>query len=102
MFPIYGMLVLLEPVHEKVKDASIVIRGGVYTALILSGEFLTGMFLRLALGKCPWNYGIDKYSIYGLITLKYIPVWFVFGLLFEKLYILLIEAHIGNDRFYKK
>lgn len=98
MFPIYGMMVLLEPVHDRIRNVPIIVRGGVYTVLIFSGEFLSGMFLKIILGKCPWNYGNDIYSIYGIITLKYIPVWFVFGLLFEILHDFLIKQGIG----YKK
>jgi uncharacterized membrane protein len=98
MFPIYGMLVLIEPVHERIKYHSPLLRGGVYTALIFSGEFITGTLLKITLGQCPWNYGIDRYSFYGIITLKYIPVWFVFGLLFEKVHNKLIEQEIGTRK----
>lgn len=83
MFLIYGMFVFIEPLHEKIRDKPLILRGGVYTILIFSGEFISGILLKTILGKCPWNYGTSRYSILGIITLKYIPVWFALGLLFE-------------------
>jgi uncharacterized membrane protein len=100
MFPIYGMLVLIEPIHERIRYMPVIIRGGVYTLLIYAGEFLSGFLLLAILGKCPWNYGVDKYSILGIITLKYIPVWFVYGLLFEKFHDFLKKQRIGVKRIF--
>lgn len=102
MFPIYGMLVFLEPIHNRIRDMPFFIRGGLYTLLIFLIEFLCGFLLKTILGSCPWNYGTDEYSIYGLITLKYIPVWFVFGLLFEFLHDFLIKVTIGSKKILEK
>lgn len=102
MFPIYGMLVFLESIHERIRYMPVIIRGGVYTLLIFSGEFFTGMLLKTILGKCPWNYGINRYSIYGIITLKYIPVWFVFGLIFEIFHDFLVRSGIGVRKVKQK
>lgn len=102
MVPIYGMLALFEPVHNRIRYIPVVLRGGVYTTLIFAGEFLTGFLLRTILGKCPWNYGADKYSIDGLITLKFIPAWFIFGLLFEVYHDFLIKKGVGTEGEYNK
>lgn len=96
MFPIYGMLVFMEPIHEEIRYMPVIIRGGVYTVLIFAGEFLSGVSLKFLLGKCPWNYGTDAYSILGIITLKYVPVWFAFGLLFEKFHDYLLQIKDGK------
>jgi hypothetical protein len=100
MFFIYGMAIFLEPIHTLLSDWPVLLRGGVYTLLIYAGEFLSGFLLLTILGKCPWNYGVDKYSIFGIITLKYIPVWFVYGLLFEKFHDFLLKQRIGLKKIH--
>jgi uncharacterized membrane protein len=89
MFPIYGLAVFLEPIHNKIRDWPVVVRGGVYTLLIFFAEYSTGLFLRIILGECPWDYSASSYSINGLIRLDYAPAWFAAGLLFEKLHSIL-------------
>lgn len=94
MFPIYGFMLLLEPVHDLIKKWPVILRGGVYTIIIFGIEFTTGWMIREFIGKCPWDYGIEPYSIDGLITLRFIPVWFIGGLLFEKLHNMLTSRKI--------
>lgn len=93
MFPIYGLMLLLEPVHDRIRDLPVVSRGGVYTMIIFGIEYTTGRILRALIGKCPWNY-TGPYAIDGLITLSFIPVWFVGGLIFEKLHDFLIGKRV--------
>ena len=85
MFFIYGLAVFLEPIHNKIRDKNVLVRGLIYMILIFTIEYLTGYLFRLLLGFCPWNY-TDIGSIHGLITLTFIPVWFFAGLLFEKVH----------------
>lgn len=92
MFPIYGLMVLLEPVHDRIRALPVVFRGGVYTLIIFAIEYTTGWILRGLIGKCPWNY-TGPYAIDGLITLSFIPVWFIGGLLFEKLHDFLVRNY---------
>lgn len=92
MFPIYGLMILLEPLHDRIRAWPVVYRGGVYTLIIFAIEYTTGLILRVLIGKCPWNY-TGPYAIDGLITLSFIPVWFVGGLLFEKLHDFLVRNH---------
>ncbi len=94
MFPIYGLAIFLEPIYSKIKSQPILIRGGIYTLLIFSVEYLSGWLLKNTVGACPWNYSQVPYSIDGLIRLDYAPAWFTLGLLFEKLYQLLQETGV--------
>lgn len=98
MFPIYGLAVFLEPIHNRIRHLSLFTRGGVYMVLIFAGEFSSGLLLRELLGVCPWNYQYEPLSIYGLITLRYIPVWFVAGLIFEKFHDTLIRIEQLIDK----
>jgi len=87
MFPIYGMGVLLEPVHEFIRGFLWIYRGFIWAAVIFSIEYATGYILKFTIGECPWNYDSDGEvitSIKGIIRIDYLPVWFCVGLLFER------------------
>lgn len=84
MFPIYGMMSFLAPIVRWMKDKNAVVRGGVYTICIFTGEFFTGTWLKKQ-GICPWDYSKAKLNVNGVIRLDYAPVWFAAGLFFEKL-----------------
>ncbi|NLK20509.1 MAG: hypothetical protein GX308_00155 [Epulopiscium sp.] len=86
MFPIYGLAILLEPIHNKIRKWPVIIRGGVYTALIFFIEYLTGWALQRLIGACPWDYSGTSFSVNGFIRLDYAPAWFVASLVFEKLH----------------
>ena len=96
MFFIYGMAIFLEPIHILLRDWPVLLRGGVYTLLIFITEYFTGWLLKLCIGICPWCY-VDSLSVNGLITLRYIPIWFIVGLFFEKLHYFLSRIYIKND-----
>ena len=84
MFPIYGMASILQPIFRLLKGKNLLVRGGIYTFLIFTGEYLSGSFLR-KLKACPWDYSNARWNIKGLIRLDYAPLWFGAGLLFEKI-----------------
>lgn len=84
MFPIYGMAACLNPICQKLKDKSALIRGGVYTICIFLTEFLTGKLLK-KYGACPWDYSKAKLNYKGIIRFDYAPAWFLVGLFYEKL-----------------
>ena len=89
MFPIYGMGVALEPVHELIRNLSWFYRGFIWAAVIFLIEYTTGYILKLTLGGCPWNYNKDGEiltSVKGLIRLDFLPLWFGVGLLFERIH----------------
>lgn len=98
MFPIYGMAILFEPIHNRIRDWPVIIRGGVYTLLIFIIEYLAGWILQRFIGECPWNYGGSFFSIDGLIRLDYAPAWFLAGLFFEKIHDLLINIEIKRNK----
>ena len=89
MFPIYGLAVFLELIHNKIRDWPIILRGLLYTLLIFSIEYLTGWFLQSTIGLCPWDYSDTRFSLNGFIRLDYAPAWFTAGILFEMLHDLL-------------
>ncbi|MEQ8175196.1 MAG: hypothetical protein ABRQ26_09025 [Syntrophomonadaceae bacterium] len=87
MFPIYGLAVFLEPVHDQIRTSPWPVRGVIWTSIIIGIEYGTGWLLRSLIGVCPWDYsGHSRFAVDGLIRLDYFPVWFVAGLLFEKLH----------------
>lgn len=87
MLPIYGLAVLLEPLHEGIRRWPWLARGLVWVGVIWALEFVTGGTLEIAVGACPWDYtGKTPYSVLGLIRLDYAPAWFLLGLLFERLH----------------
>lgn len=94
MFPIYGLAVFLEIVHDKIRQMPLVLRGSIYALLILGIEFSSGMLLRLIIGVCPWDYSSNLFSVYGVIRLDYFFVWFAAGLIFEKVHDTLDRAKI--------
>lgn len=86
MFPIYGLAVFLEPVHDRIRHLPLIVRGGIYMVLIFAVELASGLLLRSLLGVCPWNYENRALSICGIITLDYAPVWIFLGIMLEKLH----------------
>ncbi|WP_422444812.1 putative ABC transporter permease [Thermoanaerobacterium sp. DL9XJH110] len=86
MFPIYGMAVFLEPVHDRIRSVPWWIRGIVWTGFIFILEYFSGLTLRTLTGLCPWDYGHRLFSMDGLIRLDYAPFWFFAGLGFERLH----------------
>lgn len=89
MFFIYGCAVFLEPLHERISKQSWPVRGIVWLTVIWSIEYVTGLLLLNILGVYPWFY-TDKYAVLGgLVTLRFAPVWFFGGLLFERIHTLM-------------
>ena len=99
MFPIYGLAILLEPIHYRIKHLPLLARGGIYMVLIFAVELISGLLLRVILGVCPWNYVNKSLSICGIITLEYAPVWIFVGIMFEKIHdaIMCIENCINGN-----
>ncbi|MGI5910980.1 MAG: putative ABC transporter permease [Syntrophomonadaceae bacterium] len=90
MFPIYGLAILLEPVHDYIRYSPWFIRGIIWVCVIFFIEYLSGWAIKNLIGICPWDYsGLTEYSIDGFIRLDFVPFWFVAGLGFEKIHDLL-------------
>lgn len=96
MFFIYGLAVFLEPLHDKIAEWRWPVRGFFWLMLIWGIEYLSGLILVNILGVYPWKY-TDPLAIDGLITVSFAPVWFVGGLLFEKLHHTLDSWQIAKN-----
>jgi len=90
MFFIYGMVVFLEPFFRLFSPFNFILRGLIYAAFILAGEFITGTLLKYA-KVCPWDYSHSRFNVRGVIRMDYIPAWLVAGLVFEYLYLISYE-----------
>lgn len=86
MFPIYGLASLIRPIYGQIHRANFMIRGGIYSILIITAEYITGTLLKKK-GACPWDYHDAKYNVDGVIRLDYLPIWFFVGLLYERILI---------------
>ncbi|AFV02953.1 hypothetical protein UNSWDHB_611 [Dehalobacter sp. UNSWDHB] len=73
-------------------------RGLVWLTAIWGIEYFSGLFLLKILGVYPWRY-TDPLAINGLITLSYAPVWFIGGLLFERVHRKLDAFVILTNRY---
>lgn len=95
MFLIYGLAAFtLEPLHNLIQNENIFFRGCSYATIIFLIEFFSGYILRL-FGIEAWHY-TTPLSVMGLIRLDYAPIWFIVGLIFEKIHIVLLNTHIGK------
>lgn len=99
MFFIYGLAVFLEPVHDRIRYLPIILRGSIYMIFIFAVEFVSGLFLKNIIGVCPWNYSDLPFSVFGLITFSFAPIWFLVGLLFEKAHDLLVRTNINLKNY---
>ncbi|MBO8137426.1 MAG: hypothetical protein H0Z40_04750 [Desulfotomaculum sp.] len=85
MFPIYGLAVFLEPLHDAIRKLPWYVRGLVWVPVIFAIEYSTGGIIRKIAGSSPWNYsGTSSWEIHGLIRLDMAPLWFITGLIFEQ------------------
>ncbi len=91
MFLIYGMGIFFEPIHNKIRDWNVFLRGGTWVLIIFAVEYFFGWSLAKIIGHCPWDYGNGPLSINGYIRLDFIIPWFFTGLLFEKVHDFLIH-----------
>ena len=82
MFPIYASAVFLKPFFWLLKGKPVLVRGTIYAALILVGEYITGSLLTKH-KNCPWDYTRSKWHIKKIIRLDYLPNWIFAGLFFE-------------------
>ena len=82
MFPIYGCAALIKPMYRLIGKLPTAARGSIYSIAILTGEFLSGSFLKKH-HCCPWDYSSAKLNVRGVIRLDYAPLWMGAGLLFE-------------------
>lgn len=109
MLPIYGCAVFLEPFYERMRSSPWIVRGILWAGIIFLVEYLSGWILQTTIGVCPWDYSLySRYTLDGFIRLDYFPIWFMSGLLFEKISNFLNRIQVtytfsgitnGNDNF---
>ena len=98
MFPIYGLGVFLGPICRgidrwldegfwdkgRISQRELALRHGMIDmVLIFTAEYLFGLLLG-KMGICPWDYRGMPTNIHGLIRLDFAPLWFLTGLILEK------------------
>lgn len=88
MLFIYGMAVFIEPVCDKMRLLPVFARGGAYVLCFFIIEFTTGAILK-KVNVCPWDYSGSRFNLFGLIRFDYAPVWFMAGLIFERVHFLI-------------
>ena len=84
MFPIYGVAACIGPISKKIRHVPILLRGCFYMAGIFGVELASGSVLKY-FKICPWDYSSSQIQYKGLIRADYAPLWFLTGLLFEKI-----------------
>ncbi|KUO51335.1 MAG: hypothetical protein APF76_17545 [Desulfitibacter sp. BRH_c19] len=92
MFPIYGLAVFLEPLHDHIRQWPWWMRGVVWVGTIWFIESSTGLLIQSLIGRPPWDYTKSAWQIAGLIRVDMAPLWFLVGLLFERLHDYLIQV----------
>jgi uncharacterized membrane protein len=88
MFFIYGLAAFLEPICLALNRYPVLVRGGCYALCFFGVEYVTGTFLK-SIHVCPWDYSDSRFNVQGIIRLDYAPIWFLAGLLFERVHFLL-------------
>lgn len=92
MFPIYGLAVLLEPIHNNIRPWPWWLRGALWLVAIWLIELSTGAFIKAAVGSVPWDYtGKTPWQVGGFIRLDMAPLWFIVGLIFEQIHDYLVQ-----------
>lgn len=88
-FPIYGVsLLVVERLYLLLEPRGVPLwaRGLVYTVWTYCWEFSTGLLLR-QFDACPWDYTPFHGDFMGLVTLEYLPFWFMGAIFLERVII---------------
>ena len=83
MFPIYGSAAFLAPLMRRLQKNCIWKRGLIYMLCIYLGEYISGRLLKNK-DMCPWDYSDCPLQYQGVIRFDFAPLWFLTGLLFER------------------
>jgi uncharacterized membrane protein len=98
MFPVYGSCVFLfEPLHNALRAWPWPVRGTMYLVGFWTVEYAVGWILRYAIGRCPWDYSYARWHLHGMLRWDLAPVWFVFGLMMERVHDLLLRVAIPGS-----
>jgi len=94
MFPIYGAWgLIIDPLYRLIDFIPFLVRGLIYLAIIFAGEFIYGCILKVVIKKCPWEYS-GRWTLLGVVNMRYLPLWLVFGYISELIYRAVISITI--------
>jgi uncharacterized membrane protein len=93
MFFIYGLAVFLEPIHDIIRRWRWPVRGIIWVLIIWGIEYTTGIALVKVLGVHPWLYQ-GSFAVDGLVRVDFAPAWFIAGLIFERIHLMLDSLEI--------
>lgn len=87
MIPVYMIAAgCMSIVHVLCGDSvPFLIRGILYLIVIYDIELLSGTLLQVLIGVVPWDYGDSRWTPFGVINLKYAPLWYLVALIYEPL-----------------
>ena len=92
MFFIYGSIPFIFPfIYSKINTLHVLLRAIVYAIICLSVEYITGFAIDKITGSCPWLY-TEGIHLNGYIRLDYFPLWTLFGILTEKLWLYIAKS----------
>jgi len=101
MFLLYGIIPFVyKTMLSYFHNYSIFFRGILYMLAFCFLEYLLGFTVKQLTGRCPWDYSKHyvklfgkrrKINLQGIITLRYILIWYVYGIVFEFYYLFLIK-----------
>ena len=87
MLPVYSLLLpMFEPLHDGLRDRSVVVRGTAYGVGFLAVEYASGVLFRKTIGDAPWDYSEARWHLDGLIRPDYFFQWAAVGLAMEPLH----------------
>jgi uncharacterized membrane protein len=96
--PVYGLAQrLFEPVHDRLRGRSPLLRAMTYGGGTLAVEYASGRLLRALLGHAPWDYTDAQFAVDGLIRLDYFPLWAAYGLGLERLHDTLVPPSPASE-----
>ncbi|KAL8619678.1 hypothetical protein ACOMHN_019733 [Nucella lapillus] len=88
-FPIYGLsMLVLEQLYLalEARNVPLLVRCLVYTLWTYCWEFSTGLLLT-QFDACPWDYTPFHGDFMGLVTLEYLPLWYLGSIFMERIII---------------
>lgn len=93
MLPVYALIQpLYEPLHDRLRGRSRLVRGTAYGIGFLAVEYASGRFFRKIRGQAPWDYSYARVHVDGLIRPGYFFYWAGAGLALEPLHDALTET----------
>ncbi|XP_019634975.1 PREDICTED: transmembrane protein 229A-like [Branchiostoma belcheri] len=82
--------------YTRRRNIPVYLRACCYVPAVYAWELLSGLLLR-TFNACPWDYSDYRYHFLGLVTLEYLPLWYMLGLYQDHLfrYLLCIQKKPG-------